>query len=89
MPRALPPGEADDEGTETDERSALGEQGVDYVLKLPEEQWPGFELMKMPRNHPGYDIEKRRLGRTDSADAVECYIEVKTLGGDWGERGSV
>ena len=62
-------------------RSDLGDLGEKAVCRF--EQAQGRSATQMPPMNPGYDIES-----VDSEGHTRC-IEVKTLLGEWGERGVV
>lgn len=61
----------------------LGDSGVNTVKASLELDLPsGYTIQKMPENNPGYDLKV-----LDSNGDVVRKIEVKTLSGEWGERG--
>lgn len=59
------------------QRSATDEAGINRVMEYESHH---RHPKKMPHTHPGYDIES-----SNDAGAIERYIEVKSLSGDWGD----
>ena len=63
-----------------DRRTALDQAGVQAVLEY--ERKVGRVPTEMPHTNPGFDIESR-----DKFGQIVRYIEVKSTGDIWGERG--
>jgi hypothetical protein len=66
--------------TVNEQRTALDIAGIACVLQY--ERQAGRHPLEMPHSNPGYDIESY-----DGGGSVARYIEVKSCGDDWGERG--
>lgn len=77
---------AGDEGSSTrsqgdvDEQDSVAKAGVQKVLE--HERRAGRMPKEMPNNNPGFDIIE-----SISSSGEKRYIEVKSMHGDWGERG--
>lgn len=61
-------------------KKQLGDLAEQWVAEL--EASAGFEVRRMPENHPGYDLE-----RIDRKTGEVAYIEVKATEAEWGGTG--
>jgi len=71
--------EDEDTARKREKQSAIGNTGIQKVLQYERDN--GREPKYKGQTHPGYDIE------STNPSGDKRFIEVKSLPGDWGERG--
>jgi len=71
--------EDEDTARKREKQGAIGDAGIQKVLQCEHDN--GREPKYKGQTYPGYDIE------STNPSGEQRYIEVKSLPGDWGERG--